>query len=357
METSKPLVSVCLPTYNRAKLLQQSLDTICRQNYERIEIVVSDNGSADETERVCREAATVDPRIRYFRQPHNIGLHQNYNFCFDQAQGEILCFFHDDDLYDPQIVSESVAFLQANPAVGLVCSDWSLLNETGKIIGARECMVDPVLPGLAFIERVMRTGQSYIGCSGAVIRRSALGDIRFDEQGTTGFSDFVVWFRIAEHAAVGHIPKRLFAYRLHAGSLSRRTIASVAREYYRTLMAYCDDFAARWPERSAQADRWRRAIKHYLFWAVAYEVGLHVRRRDPSDAQETRYRTVFEIANYRLTDEEFEEALAQLRSYGTGPLPRLALVLIEAMLRTHVTWPLGWITRHSASMRGLLGLR
>lgn len=353
---TNPPVSICVPTYNRADLLWKTLQTISQQDYSPLEILISDNGSTDETEQLCREYVRRDPRIRYFRHSDNIGLHPNYNFCFDRAEGEILCFFHDDDLYEPQIVSRGVAFLQQHPNVGLVCSDWGLLNGAGHLIGAREFKVPPVMPGLQYIDRTLRSGRSSVACSGAVIRRSALGEIRFDEQGTTGFSDFVVWFQIAERAAVGHIHDRLFYYRLHSGSLSRRTIGSIARDYYETLTRYCDAYLSRWPGHAVMVDQWRHYINRYLFWALAYEIGLHFRRTRTSASKGPSAATTFELMNYRLTPQEFQWALEHLRVYKTGLIQEISMRFIDLLLRLRITWPLGWMTRYGPSLRNVLGL-
>src|SRR3989337_600137 len=78
-----PLVSICVPTYNRAGLLRETLQAICGQDYAPLEILICDNCSDDETERLCRQVAQADPRVRYVRQPRNIGLHANHNFCIE----------------------------------------------------------------------------------------------------------------------------------------------------------------------------------------------------------------------------------------------------------------------------------
>lgn len=118
-----PLVSICVPTYNRASFLQESLQTFCAQDYALLEILISDNCSDDETEEVCREISQVDPRVRYVRQTRNIGLYANHKFWINESLGEFLCFFHDDDRRDPRIVSEYVSFVMRNPEVGIACSD------------------------------------------------------------------------------------------------------------------------------------------------------------------------------------------------------------------------------------------
>ena len=209
---SRPLVSLCVPTYNRAAALRESLRSIQGQDYSHLEILISDNGSTDETEAVCLEAARNDPRIRYVRHPRNIGLYGNHNFCINESRGQLLGFCHDHDERDLRIVSEYVAFLEAHPEVGVVCSDWDLIDEAGAHIGVRGHDAPLITPGLAYIDRTIRTGRSSIGAPGALIRRAALGEARFDEQGPIGFGDFLVWFRIAERAAVGHIPRRLWRW-------------------------------------------------------------------------------------------------------------------------------------------------
>ena len=68
-----------MPTRNRAEGLARSLASTCGQDYGRLEILISDNASDDDTERVCRETAAADSRIRYIRQQQNIGLYGNHN--------------------------------------------------------------------------------------------------------------------------------------------------------------------------------------------------------------------------------------------------------------------------------------
>lgn len=353
---ANPLISICVPTYNRAGLLRETLQTISAQDYTPLDILISDNCSDDETERLCREMAKADPRVRYVRQPRNIGMHANHNFCIEESRGELLCFFHDDDLYDSQIISQYVAFLSRHSEVGIVCSDWELIDDAGTLIGVREHKVKPVTAGLEYIEQTLRSGRSSVGCSGAMIRRSALGDTRFDEKGPTGFGDFVLWFQIAERYGVGHIRRRLWRYRLHTRSISRRTLESIASDYHETLTRYCDGYLERWPGHGERVDRWRACISRYLFWALAYEVGLYFRKKGPS-AKRSHQRTVFEISDYRLTPEELYRVLEKLGVYQTDIVQYLARFLIDLLMRMGFTWPLGWITHYASSLRGPLGLR
>lgn len=352
---ANPLVSICIPTRNRASWLRRSLEHICGQDYDPIEIVISDNASEDDTEEVARAAARVDRRIRYVRHARNLGLYGNHNFCLDAGHGEFICLFHDHDEHSRSIVSTYVEFLRCHPRVGVVCSDWDLIDAEGRCLGARVYGVAEVTQGLEYISQTIRSGRSAIGLPGAMIRRSALGALRFDEQAPIGFGDFVVWFRLAEQADVGHINDRLWSWRQDPRSESARSIESMARDYNENLQRYCDEHVARWPGHARLVEEWRRAIHKYLFWALLFEIGLHCRRH----RGRVRYHdpTVFEIMDYRLTPEQFQRAMEQLKMHERSAFDRMIRILTTGFVGARITWPLAWATTYHRSARTLLGLR
>jgi glycosyltransferase involved in cell wall biosynthesis len=350
---TRPLVSVCVPTWNRAAALRDSLKTIQGQDYAPLEIVISDNGSTDGTEALCRAVAAEDTRVRYFRHPDNIGLYQNHNFLIDVSRGEFIAFFHDHDTRALDVVSKFVRFMEEHRDVGVVSSDWDVLSRDGKVLAAREHAVAAVTPGLEFIERTIRVGRSSVGVPGALIRRSALGDIRFDEARPLGFGDFVVWFQIAEQWSIGHLSERLWGWTQEPDAQSVRRIVSLIHDYDLNLNAYCDGFLTRRPDEQARVDRWRRLIRRYIFWALAFEIGLH--HRGPQG--DTTGATLFEMLPYRLSQQEFDTAVSQLALYRTGLDQSAVWFTLSVLLRLRFTWPLAWVTRHYASMRMILGLR
>ena len=354
---SAPLVSIGVPTRNRSALLRQTLEMIRGQTYPHLDIVVSDNDSEDDTPEVVREAAARDPRIRYFRQPRDIGLHGNLNFCLDQSRGELLCLFMDDDQYAPAIVSEYVEYLDAHPEVGLVCSDWELIDEEGRVIDGRDHPVPAVMDGFDYIDRTISSGQSFVGCPGAMIRRTALGATRFDPDGPIGFGDFVVWFQIAETWAIGHIPRRLWRFRVHTRALSWRPVHSLAPDYERNVLRYCDGYEARSPHAARRVARWRRAMRRYLFWALAYELGLDARAGEGGRSLTSGRRTVFEIAGCRLGDEERRQVWQMLYRYRTGAGQRAVSAILALLFRIQVTAPLAWASRYPESVRRIFGWR
>ena len=351
-----PLVSICIPTRNRVRSLRDTLDSIIRQDYPHLEIVVSDNASDDNTSEVVRDIMSRDNRIRYVRHAENIGLHGNHNFCFDAARGEFICIWHDHDAHDLGIVSRYVAFLRQHPRVGVVCSDWNLINDDGETIGVRDHHVNAVTPGLEYIDRTIRSGRTSIGIPGAMVRAEALNGSRFVPDAPIGFGDFPLWCRVAEQWDVGHIAERLWSWRQNRESHSARNIESIARDYYINLTNYCDEHLRRWPEHEKLVQRWRANIRRYLFWALTYEVALSFRQRRASSRRQGSP-SLFEIMNYRLTPEQFQSALAQIRSYRTSRVEYAVYAAMTLLIRSRLTWPLGWVTGHQTKIRALLHLQ
>lgn len=130
--TETPLVSIGLPTYNRAaSTLPQALASATAQTYPTIEIVVADNASTDDTERVAK--ALEDPRIRYLRHDRNISANDNFNFCLDQAKGQYFLLLHDDDLIDSDFVESCIRAASSRGEVGLVRTGLRVISEHGAV--------------------------------------------------------------------------------------------------------------------------------------------------------------------------------------------------------------------------------
>jgi glycosyltransferase involved in cell wall biosynthesis len=118
-ERHRPLVTIAIPTYNRAKTsLPQAIGCAVNQTYPNIEVIVADNSSSDNTEEVV--LGFRDPRVRYYRHPVNIGPFGNMNFCLQQAAGLYFHQLDDDDLIDQDFVEACVAAAARAPHVGLV---------------------------------------------------------------------------------------------------------------------------------------------------------------------------------------------------------------------------------------------
>lgn len=125
----QPIVTIGVPTYNRAKSLTVALESIATQTYKNLEIIVSDNASTDETQEVVGNFSVKDKRILYFRQPRNIGANENFKFVLSQARGKYFIWFADDDTCSPRFIEQLVMCLDRHEDVVLAMTDVNYLDE------------------------------------------------------------------------------------------------------------------------------------------------------------------------------------------------------------------------------------
>src|SRR5215471_14033382 len=94
-------VSLGLPVYNGQRYLAGAIQAILDQTFSDFELIICDNASTDETESICRDLAARDPRVRYHRNPANIGAAPNFNKTFELSTGEYFKWLAHDDLHEP----------------------------------------------------------------------------------------------------------------------------------------------------------------------------------------------------------------------------------------------------------------
>lgn len=117
-----PKVSICIPTYNHRRFIEDAVRSASRQTFPDIEIIVLDNASEDDTRALVERLALEDPRIRYVRHAVNIGLIGNLNACIAEAKGEYLKILCSDDVLEPACVGKMASALDSDPKVALVGS-------------------------------------------------------------------------------------------------------------------------------------------------------------------------------------------------------------------------------------------
>ena len=126
-DTSKisigPKVSIGMPVYNGGKTLAEAIRSVIAQSVPEIEIIISDNGSQDDTAEVCKAIIAADPRIRYFRQPETICATENFKFVLDKARAPYFMWAAHDDVRDPDYAERLMAALEANPRAILAFGD------------------------------------------------------------------------------------------------------------------------------------------------------------------------------------------------------------------------------------------
>lgn len=125
----KPLVSIGIPTYNRAKSLARALDSALTQRYQNIEILISDNASSDETENLCQRYVSLHGNIKYRRFHENLGPTENFRQVLKMSSGDFFMWLADDDFIEDNYVSECLNILLSHDDVMLAGGQGKWLSD------------------------------------------------------------------------------------------------------------------------------------------------------------------------------------------------------------------------------------
>jgi glycosyltransferase involved in cell wall biosynthesis len=219
-----PLVTIGLPTRNRAGVIGPLLDSLLAQEYRNFELIISDNASTDDTADICERYAARDARIRVVRQETNIGLVGNHNFVLGEARGEYFCWSGDDDLYEPDFLSSLVAVLERDRSVGLAYCPVDWIDGAGRTVDRRVTPFHTEPAGGRFeeISRALWDRQEWAKITGVyrteILRRCAPLAYNYGTQ--TDYSDSALCFEMSAYGALVGFPKILLHKRIGGVSMS-----------------------------------------------------------------------------------------------------------------------------------------
>lgn len=227
-----PLVTLCIPTYNSALFLNQTLNSIAAQTYKNIEVIISDNASTDETPEIIKPYCD-----RYgwtfYRNEVNIGAGNNFNKLLELANGEYIAIYHADDIYDPTIVGKSVYAFQQSDNIGLIGTMGAVINNLNQFIypfhfptcfESNQSLLgfDDVLNGI-----LSSNNHEILLITPSIMARKEcyqrLGTFQINERYKSA-GDYEMWLRIASSYQVYIINEQLIHYRIHSGQGSETEI-------------------------------------------------------------------------------------------------------------------------------------
>ena len=206
-------VSVLIPTYNSERHLAECLDSVLAQDFDDMEILVSDDSSTDGTLSVIKDYATRDSRIRWWQNSKNLGFVPNHNFCLLQACGEYVKFVHaDDKLLSLSAIRKMADALDENASAVLVgcrqhltgakSSPTILFHQSGLYDGRRTIVA-------SLEQNTNLVGQPIL----TMFRRSSAKrgfDSRF-----VGYLDFEMWCHLLEQGGFFYLAEDLATWRVH----------------------------------------------------------------------------------------------------------------------------------------------
>ena len=264
--TTAPRLTIGLPVYNGEKFIAESIEALLGQSYPDFELLISDNASTDSTGDISRGYEKQDSRVRYFRQPQNIGLAPNHNFVVERASGELFKWAAGDDLYARDLVERCVDALDKYPDVVLAHAWTAKVDPSGAVFKALEYPLntaDPRAPE-RFRSLLYTSGgdDDYGVMRTAVLRRTAMKE-------SYHHADRTIIAELSLHGRFYQVPDWLYFRREHPGQSGGTSM--------RRRAAIMD------PRR---ADPWRHpAVRLYGEYIYAYARAI---RRAPLSAADRR---------------------------------------------------------------------
>lgn len=214
-----PEVSIGMPVYNGARFLRATLDNLLTQTFPDFELIISDNASTDETETICLAYAEKDRRIRYIRQPENMGATFNWNYVAQVAAGRFLKWSSSNDLCDPTLIEKCVAALRADTNAVLAYPRTILMDDNGVQQGKYEKDLEILEPTPSERFGRVATGMALNNAMCGLIRLDVLRKTRGERAYPAG--DMVLMAELALHGGFKLVPEFLFFRRVDQASTAR----------------------------------------------------------------------------------------------------------------------------------------
>lgn len=198
-----PLVSIVSPSLNQAQFLEQAIQSVLGQGYQRLEYIIVDGGSTDGSAEIIRRYAD---RLAWWVSELDTGQAEAINKGLRRARGEIVAWLNSDDVYLPGAVAEAVRAFQAYPEAGLVFGNVLAIDEAGRTLNLLRYGDWNLADLMAF---------RIIGQPAVFLRRSALEQAGSLDTSYHYLLDHELWLRMAQVSGMRYLPKTLAAARYH----------------------------------------------------------------------------------------------------------------------------------------------
>ena len=218
-------VSVIITTFNSMRFFPETLESVLKQTFSDIEVIVVDDGSSDGISDWI--TSVVDSRV-VFHYQSNQGVSSARNTGISLARGEYIAFLDGDDFWTPSKLERQVEVLDLEDEVGLVHTWLALMDEESRLTGR---VMKPKSEGEIWEEIVE---SNMIACSSVMVRRSCLDVAGIFDSALIVAEDWDLWIRVAAVCRISVIKDPLVQYRIHPSSKSKRYPEMV--EDFRTII-------------------------------------------------------------------------------------------------------------------------
>jgi glycosyltransferase involved in cell wall biosynthesis len=254
--TEGPLVSIVTPSFNQARYIEATIQSVLMQDYPRIEYIIVDGGSTDGTVDIIRK---YENKIAWWVSEKDKGQTDAINKGFAHATGDILAWLNSDDTYSsPNAVADAVNFLVTNPNVAMVYADCNFIDEQGNVIGKFASRQTDY--------KKLRRGYVHIPQQTMFFRANYWKELGPLDPSFYFAMDYDLWVRIAKHAPIQYVPGKTWAnFRIHTSSKTNvndeRGWKEMLRVHYRDHGSFFAPIVAKYYLRKVIGPLWKWRIK------------------------------------------------------------------------------------------------
>jgi glycosyltransferase involved in cell wall biosynthesis len=276
-------VSILMNGYNSEKFLQATLDSVKAQTFSDYEIIFIDNCSTDNTAKI---ATAFGERLKLIQTPKNIPLGEARNFGLPYCKGEFLAFLDTDDLWYPQKLERQIEQMSQNPQLVMSYTSAQWIDEEGNPL--KKELVSHQKEQM-FAEQLKRYE---INMQSVLLRQQKIRPDILSFNPTLSFSpDFNLFMKIVALYPAEALPQTLVAYRVVAGSLTKRSLERWGDEFRTTI----NDAVALVPE---QKEHLQKAYRLAMAKADFYDARFAMKIGDYSKARKLLATNQFLTLNY-----------------------------------------------------------
>lgn len=225
-----PLVTVIVPCYNHEKFIRESILSVLNQEYRRIELIVIDDGSNDQSINIILK---LKEELDFtFISQENKGVSNVLNKGLAMAKGEYIAFLASDDYWLPNKVFSQIAFFRNHPEFKMVFSNAYIVDNKSKIIGQFQNSFSIPFPVVSFKDIAL--GKKTVPALTVMVHKEVFLSIGgFDEN--LMIEDWDMWLRIADRYHIGGVNDVLACYRKHNSNISLIRLEDMTKTRFRIL--------------------------------------------------------------------------------------------------------------------------
>ena len=247
--TERSLVSILTPSFNQARYIEATINSVLSQDYPNIEYMIVDGGSQDGTVETIKK---YENKLAWWVSEKDKGQTDAINKGFARAKGEILAWLNSDDTYEPGAISAAVKYLQEHPEVGMVYGDCNFINEAGRVIGK--------FGSAQTNQQLLRQGYVHLPQQTMFFRAELWKQVGPLDPSFYFAMDYDLWTRIAARAELKYVQQTWANFRLHTSGKTMvaddRCWPEMVRVHYRDGGSFFSVIVAKYYLRKLIAPLW-----------------------------------------------------------------------------------------------------